>query len=337
MEESKMPTVKQLEDFAHRVHVPFGYLFLPKPPEEKISFPFFRLGTNPKDKPSLNVYDMILLMQKRQDWLSDYLRDNGYDPLPFVGKYNVESDYKEIVEDISIHLDLEENKSFSDWEDRQRYLIQKIEDAGVIVVSNGVVENNTHRSIPVEECRGFVLVDDYAPFLFLNAADAPAAKMFTLIHELAHIWVGKSVGVDLNQMLPADDPIEKLCDKVAAEFLLPEKLFDLAWDQEQDFQKLSKKLKVSPVVLARRALDRNKISKGEFVGIYKGYMAKFSDKKSGGGGNYYATAKTRVSITFAAHIRQALTSGSLLYRDAYKLTGMKGPTFDKFFEKHNMV
>jgi hypothetical protein len=65
--ETKLPTQKQLEEFSHKVHLPFGYLFLENPPQEKLSFPFFRTGSAQTFDVSLNVYDTILLLQKRQD------------------------------------------------------------------------------------------------------------------------------------------------------------------------------------------------------------------------------------------------------------------------------
>jgi Zn-dependent peptidase ImmA (M78 family) len=338
LEEKKKPTYKQLEEFANKVHVPFGYLFLPQPPEEKISFPFFRAGKNPKSKPNINVFDTILLIQKRQDWLKEFLVENGHDPLPFVGKFSAGTPYQDIVKDIRDELGLEEEwaAKFGNWEEALNSLIENLEDSGVIFISNGVVENNTKRKIPVEECRGFVIVDDYAPFLFVNAGDAKAAQMFTIVHELAHIWLGKSAGFDFVQMLPANDPIEKLCNLVAAEFLVPEIAFSNAWKKNQDFKWLSKRFKVSEIVIARRALDLKKISRREFLKFYNFYMARFKNKKESTtpGGDYYATAKKRVSVTFASHVKQAINSDQLLYRDAYKLTGMSGNTFENFFDKH---
>jgi len=87
LEGEKRPTVKQLEEFSKKVHVPFGYLFLPQPPEEKLPIPFFRSNGDQAEKVSINVYDTILLLQQRQDWLRDYLLDNDNEPLPFVGKF----------------------------------------------------------------------------------------------------------------------------------------------------------------------------------------------------------------------------------------------------------
>ena len=75
LEGEKKPTVKQLEDFSKKVYLPFGYLFLPEPPKEKLPIPFFRSEGKRADKVSVNVYDTILLMQQRQGWLKWYLKE----------------------------------------------------------------------------------------------------------------------------------------------------------------------------------------------------------------------------------------------------------------------
>src|SRR5690606_9495210 len=200
----KKPTVKQLEAFSKKVHLPFGYLFLHEPPTENIPIPFFRTNGSKNQEVSLNVYDTILLIQQRQDWLRDYLKDNEFENLPFVGKYNGVYNVSAIVNDIRQTLGLSENwaSQLGSWEEAQNYLIETIEDKGIITVFNGVVENNGYRKIPVDECRGFVLVDDIAPFMFINNADSKSAQMFTIVHELAHIWTGHSAGFDFRKLQP---------------------------------------------------------------------------------------------------------------------------------------
>ena len=339
IEGTKKPTVKQLEDFSKKVHLPFGYFFLKEPPKENLPFPFFRNNNlQTTNKVNVNVYDTILLVQKRQEWLRDYLTSREFDELPFVGKFKGKSDVKEIVLDIRKTLGLKENwaNEFPTWEKALDYLTTKIEDNGIIMIFNGVVENNTSRPIKVDDCRGFVIVDSIAPFMFINNADGKAAQMFTIVHELAHIWTGHSAGFDFDNLQPADDPIEKLCDKIAAEFLVPEYSFNEIWRQNPKIKTVAKYFKVSEIVIARRALDTNKITKKDFLNFYEEYKNQIFFKKEtqGGGGDFYATAKKRISITFAAHINNAVKSGNLLYRDAYKLTSLKGDTFQNFFSKH---
>lgn len=338
LEGEKKPTVKQLEDFSKKVHLPFGYLFLPEPPKEKLPIPFFRTNNRQATNVSLNVYDTILLMQQRQDWLKDYLIENEFDKLPFVGKFINQYDVQTIVADIRKTLDFKENwaSDFKTWQEAQDHLVGHIEDKGIITVFNGVVENNTSRPISVDDCRGFVLVDEIAPFMFINNGDYKSAQMFTIVHELAHIWTGHSAGFDFRKLQPADDPIEVLCDKVAAEFLVPKNTFNEVWEHNASIKYASRFFKVSEIVIARRALDTGKISKKEFFKFYEEYSNReFIKKESqGDGGNFYATTRKRLSITFASHINNAVKSGKLLHRDAYKLTSLKGDTFQTFFSNH---
>lgn len=337
IEGEKEPTVKQLEEFSRKVFLPFGYLFLQIPPKESLPIPFFRSNGTLAEKVSLNIYDTILLLQQRQEWLKGYLEDSGFEKLPFVGKFRGKFDAKAIVQSIREELDLNENwaSNFQKWEDALNHLVELIEDKGIIIVFNGVFENSTRRKIPVDECRGFVLVDEIAPFMFVNNADYKSAQMFTLVHELAHIWTGQSAGFDFRKLQPADNPIEKLCDQVAAEFLVPEKEFDMQWNQNPNTKTIARYFKVSEIVIARRALDTGKWSKRNFFDFYEAYQNReFQKKANQGGGNFYATAKKRLSVTFASHVNTAVKSGQLLYRDACKLTSMKGDTFENFFSKH---
>ncbi len=335
---TKNPTVKQLEDFSKNVHLPFGYLFLSNPPVEKLPFTFYRTGNTSTTQVSINVYDTILLIQQRQDWLSDYLNDNGFNPLPFVGKFSNNNNIKEIVSDIRATIGLDENwaASFKTWQDAQDHLVLHVEDNGIIAIFNGVVENNGHRKIPVEECRGFVLVDRMAPFMFINNADYKSAQMFTIVHELAHIWTGHSAGFDFRKLQPANDPVEILCDKIAAEFLVPEHSFQRIWQNHPEIKYAARHFKVSEIVIARRALDTGKISRKQFFDFYEEYSRREFTKKQeqGDGGNFYATVRKRLSVTFASHVNNAVKSGQLLYRDAYKLTSLKGDTFKTFFAEH---
>lgn len=334
----KKPTVKQLEDFSRKIHVPFGYLFLEEPPKEELNFPFFRTGKEATDQVSLNVYDIVQQVQKRQDWLSEYLQEEDHEPLEFVGKFSLETPFKEIVNDIRKTLGLQINWAgyHNTWERALEFLTIQIEEIGIVTNFSGIVGNNTRRTIDVNECRGFVLVDDYAPFMFVNSADAKAAQMFTIIHELAHIWIGQSAGFDMQKLLPADDPIELLCDKVAAEFLVPQNYLLSIWQEEKNFQKLNRVFKVSPIVVARRALDLNLISKNDFFGFYNNYINQIKNLRlnSGGGGNFYATAKKRVSLMFASFVNNAVKEQKILYRDAYKLTGLKGDTYANFIKEY---
>ncbi|HMN48763.1 MAG TPA: ImmA/IrrE family metallo-endopeptidase [Ignavibacteriaceae bacterium] len=334
----KKPTVKQLEKFAQKVHLPFGYLFLDNPPEEKLPIPFFRTINSQEHKINLNIYDSVLILQQRQNWLTDYLKENNYPKLNFVGKFSRNPDINEVVNDIRTTLKINEEwaREFSTWEKAKDHLTQLIEDAGIITTFSSIVGNNTRRKIKVDDCRGFVLVDEYAPFMFINSADSKSAQMFTIAHELAHIWIGKSAGFDFRQLQPANNDTEVLCDKIAAEFLVPAKSIEESWKTVKDISQLAKHFKVSQIVIARRLLDLGKINKSEFIIFYENYISTdFAHSESReSGGDFYKTQRKRLSVRFISFVNQAVKEHKLLIRDAYNLTNLKGETYHTFMREH---
>lgn len=333
----KKPTIKQLEKFSQKVHVPFGYLFLKTIPAETIPIPYFKRNDN--NKVSLNVYDTVLILQQRMQWLHEYLQNLDEPALPYVGSMTQNRNINEVVQSIRTTLGLEKTwaKEFTSWEEALKNLTLRVEDAGINIVFNSVVGNNTHRTINVDECRGFVLTDEYAPFMFINSADSKAAQMFTVLHELAHIWIGRSAGFDLRELSAADDPIEKFCDKIAAEFLVPEEELKTQWDNNNiEIKKLAHYFKVSQLVIARRLMDLTYINKDDFISFYSDYLKRIKERKKikkSSGGDFYKTQNRRIGTQFANFVRNAIKGNSILYRDAWQLTGLNGKTFDKFINQ----
>jgi Zn-dependent peptidase ImmA (M78 family) len=133
--------------------------------------------------------------------------------------------------------------------------------------------------------------------------------------------------------LPANDKSEKFCNKVAAEFLIPAKDFPKAWNETElaadRYRQLSRQFKVSPIVVARRALDLNYITHQAFSEFYREYV-KAEFKAKGSGGDFFATQHVRVGERFGRAVVMAAKEGRLLYRDAFQLVGFGGATFDKF-------
>lgn len=332
------PTLRQLEDFAKAVSVPFGYLFLPEPPEERLPIPHFRtLTPQPAGRPSPDLLETIYIMQQRQAWMREYLIDQGHEPLPFVRSATVREGPGEVARRIRAVLGLDANWAASQqtWTGALRMLRERAEDAGILVVTSGIVGNNTRRKLNVEEFRGFVLVDEYAPLVFINGADGKAAQMFTLAHELAHVWLGSSASFDLHDLQPAADETEQACNRIAAEFLVPEVSMRAIWDevrgQPDHFQAVARRFKVSEIVVARRALDLGLIRKDEFFEFYEEYRERERAKSRGEeGGNFYATQTLRLGRRFGGAVVRAVREGRLLYSEAYRLTGLYGRTFEEY-------
>lgn len=336
--DKKQPTLKQLESFAKATATPLGYFFLTKPPEDKFIIPHYRtVADRETEKPSMELLDTIHTMQRRQEWMKDYLIENGINPLTFVGSADLTDEPKQVAKkirkELGLHNDWASKKGT--WEGALRDLIRKIEDIGILVMINGVVGNNNHRKLNVHEFRGFVLIDDYAPLIFINGADGKAAQMFTLAHELAHIWYGYSAIFDLEKLQPADDDIEHACNQTAAEFLVPENEFLKAWkdcaEDMERYQKMARHFKVSELVIVKRAYDLSLISKEMYFDHYHQRNIAAKARKNSRA-DFYATQSLKLGRRFSQAMINNVKSGKLLYRDAYRLTGLYGNTFEKFAE-----
>lgn len=343
------PTLKQLEKFSKVTAVPFGYFFLNEIPKVTLPIPFFRtlkMDIHPYEKSQEKSYspeliDTLRIIGLRQEWLKEYLITKGYEPLRFVGSANITNDYKIISNSIRNQLKLDENwaEKQHTWLDALNYLLEKTENVGINVVRNGIIGNNTHRKLDFNEFRGFVMVDEIAPFVFLNGNDFKSAQMFTLAHELAHVWLGSSAIFDLRELLPAENPTEILCNKVAAEFLVPEKSLNEKWitfkKTKNPYFEIASFFKVSEIVAARRVLDLNLISKKEFLDFYNKYISKEYKVKKKEGGDFYNTQPFRIGKRFANAVFTAVKEGSLLYREAYRLTDLNASSFQEFEKRFN--
>ena len=327
---NKKPTFKQLETFAKSVNVPFGYLFLDKTPEESVPFPVFRGEAGRRDHFDLNVYDTANCILKRQEWLEDYLEDNGIETCGFVNSANLRTPVMEATSKLRNALGLDSRWAFAlaNPNVAVNMLTERMELAGVFVTFSGIVGNNTRRTIDVRECRGFALVSKTAPCVFVNSGDSPSAQLFTLIHETAHILIGRSAGHIATDTL-CDDAEERWCDSVAAEFLVPTAELRDAWNG--DLKNISKKFKTSELVIARKAHDLGLLSDDGYRKFWMSYNKRdVARKKSSGGGNFYKTSVKRVGKLFAIHVRSAVRDRQLSYTEAYRLTNLYGRTYDKF-------
>lgn len=334
------PTLKQLEDFAIKTYTPLGYLFLDKPPEEPLKIPDFRtVGNYTNRKFSINLRDTIHTMRYRQDWLRETMIENGADPLPFVGCAKLHDDPLRVAEEIRRKLKLDGNwtNEISTWESAVSELWSRIESLRIMAIITGIVGSNTHRKLDVTEFRGFALSDPYAPLIFVNGADSKSAQIFTLVHELAHIWLGEE-GISGFEYLtpPRDNSIENWCNEVAAELLVPEKQLRSDWKnilkKSQPFHTLSRKYKVSPIVIAHRARDLKFIDQKRFKEFYDEFTNK--KHKKTGGGNYFTNKKFSIGKLFGSEVLNAAFEGRIGFREAYNLTEMNGGTFQKYYETH---
>ncbi len=341
------PTLKQLERFARTTHVPFGYLFLDTPPDETLPIPDFRtMAAAGLARPSPDLLDTIYLCQQRQEWYRNYAQMIGEEPLPFVGRATLQDDVVLTASDIrrELGIDIEERRTMPTWTQALRHFIDRAETAGILVMVSSIVGNNPHRHLSPEEFRGFSLVDDYAPLIFINGADTVSAKMFTLAHELGHVWLGQAGVSDAEITTFTDEQVERWCNSVAAELLVPLGNLDREYRPDASLQdeisRLARVFKVSTLVILRRIFDMGYLDEGEFWDAYRGEQKRLSkiERRGEGGGNFYRTLSARVSKRFAQAVVASALEGQTLFRDAFQMLGIrKQATFDKLVEALGMA
>ena len=328
----KRPTLKQIEAFCSATHTAVGHFFGGDPPEEPVPIPDFRtIANTPVSKPSGNLLDTVYLCQNRQYWYEEYARIEGEPPQPFVGSAAVTDPVEGVAADIrkALGFDLEERRRMSTWTEALRNFIAQADDAGILVMVSGVVGSNTHRKLDPAEFRGFALADPFAPVIFVNGADTKAAQMFTLAHELAHIWLGESALSDSEARQAPRHGVERWCNEVAAELLVPLAVLreECRAGQElrSELDRLARRFKVSTLVVLRRMRDAGFLRFNEYRAAYDSELERVRKAAAaGGGGNFYLTVGARVSKRFARAIIVSTFEGQSLYTDAFYLLGVRG-------------
>lgn len=326
------PTLKQLEDFARLTHTAIGYFFLPQPPELELPVPDFRTVRNEAlAEPSSDLLDTLYLCQQRQDWYRDHARMHGLPALPFVGSASLKESPEAVAQRLreTLRLSTEVRRQMPTWTDALRQLIAKAEDAGVMVMVSSVVGSNSHRKLDVDEFRGFALADNLAPLVFLNGADSKAAQMFTLAHELAHVWLGATGVSDAQVGQVPEQQTERWCNQAAAELLMPMAELRAAHERDapipDEIQRLAREFKVSTLVALRRLFDSGYIGQTALWQHYREEQERLRTLKerSSSGGDFYHSLGARTSKRFARAIVSSTLEGLTSFPDAFRMLGVR--------------
>ena len=225
----------------------------------------------------------------------------------------------------TLGFDVEARRQMPTWTDALRHFIDQADKLGILVMCSGVVLNNNRRHLDPEEFRGFAMADNLAPLVFINGADTKAAQMFTLAHELAHIWIGQSAVSDAQARLLPNMGVENWCNRVAAELLVPLAVLRTEYNRSAELGKevsrLARHFKVSTLVILRRIHDAGGLTQDELWQAYDQELARLRAISKGSGGDFYLTQAARVSKRFARALVISTLEGQTLHRDAFRMLG----------------
>lgn len=257
------------------------------------------------------------------------MHEIGLPPCAVVGRFTLNDDIKAVVADIrqSLNLPMPDKGNGDNYFDN---LIAAAENVGILVMRSGIVGSNTRRKLQVSEFRGFAIYDQYAPVVFINSADVKAARLFTLAHELAHLWLSSS---GISNLLNCQKNEEVRCNAIAGELLLPEQAFKNQWRADIFWQDnlapISKQFHVSTLVVAKRALDCSYISQEDYGNYYQLQLKAFQQQSSSGGSFINNTKAKNGKRLMKAATTQAL-SGHILLRDAARVLGIQPNQIKRF-------
>ena len=209
------------------------------------------------------------------------------------------------------------------------------------MLRSGQVGSNTHRLLDVEEFRGFAISDSFAPLVFINSRDAKAAQIFTLAHELAHLWIGMS-GISNPDYAERSGyqghTIDQHCDRIAAEVLVPREDFALAWidgrSLDENLEDLARRYRVSAFVVLRRAYDLDKIQADTYRAKYHELLSESISRVARKDAPIcYPSLLARNSTTFTNALMVATAEGRVAPSEAASLLNVRIATLSGV-EKH---
>lgn len=340
------PTIRQAETLAHAYRRPFALFFLPEVPRDFLPLQDFR-RTSAKQLGTASVF-IIREIQQKQAWIRDVFEENSEKKLPFVGRFSMKDSPIKVANDILHTLQINPLKYSVDNPIKE--WINKSESKGIFISRTSFIHSKL--KLDSDEIQGFTIADPYAPFVFVNSEDWDTPQLFTLVHELAHIWIAES-GVS-NEVIPEImqkdklHPVELFCNEVAANALMPNgimKSFNpTSLKSYNEIFKASKNIGVSTFAFLIRIFNLNLISSGDYQRLkaeadkgYKDFLIRQEEKKlkqkeKEGGPNYYLLVLNKNSKLFTQIVLDAFRGGIVEPTTASNLLNIKVNKFPKLEE-----
>ncbi|WP_157754727.1 ImmA/IrrE family metallo-endopeptidase [Nigerium massiliense] len=313
-----------------------------EPPKLNLPVPDFRSGyTAMAGEPSANLVAVLDQSERRQAWYKEFAEANGLGELGFVGSA---ADMKpaEAAGEMRRTLSFEVSDRRGSWADTRRTLIRNFEELGGLAIATSMVGNKTRKLLDPNEFRGFSFVDTTAPLVFVNTNQTMNGQIFTLAHELAHVWHGQS-GIDSPEIsITPDSPTERWCSLTASHFLVPredlKERMDKLPKQELPLKldALARAYKCGTLVILQALRDSRLVEFENFGATYAAEEARLDGfvKEGGGGGDFYNSQPLRASERLSRAVLQETSEGRTTLSEALSLMSMKSPaTLDEYAKR----
>ncbi|MDR3112523.1 MAG: ImmA/IrrE family metallo-endopeptidase [Elusimicrobiota bacterium] len=348
-EGTDFPTIYIAKILSKLYGIKFITFYLPSVPKKIKPLKDFR-GIPDPNIFSKNFIFLMREIQGKQEWTKEYLTNKSKKPIAFVDsialEYGIEHCTKEAVNLLNKLLLSDTIELSSKVDDTFKILVKKIESLGVFVSIGNSYNGHHLYSVEPSEARGFAIADKIAPFVFINSKDNKKAQIFTLIHEVCHLFLGESGISDTSS--GNKNPTEIICNKATAEFLMPTEKFHEIWNStktnslDEKIKILGEKFPTSRLSITIRAYALRLISNKTFDETYAHYKKEVKDftaikkkqqAKGGFSDPYLKTLKIN-GKQFVNTVMEAYSSSEIMISSACSLLGIpKTVNFDVYEQK----
>lgn len=323
------PTFKQAVDLAKTLQIPFGYLWLKEPPKEQEIIPDLRtIGNGGLAQMPLELKTAVNDVKQKQEWFKEYAKTNGILKCEAIGRFKGSDDTQGIADDITARLEIQDLVGSGCDKDRMlKNLIEKIEKLGILVMRNSILRGNTKKKLNLDTFRGFAIFDEFAPLIFINTNDSKAGQIFTLMHEVAHLWIGQSGISDLD--IRENNKIELACNEIAAKILMPKTKIQKAFGEfgeDRWLERIADRFSVSALAVLNRLRSLNLLAPSRYQELYDAELEKFSripKTRPSGAPPPEVMVRVRNGYLFTFAVTSSVLSGDETYTNGASLLGFK--------------
>lgn len=323
------PTFKQAVDIAKTLQIPFGYLWLKEPPKEQEIIPDLRtIGNGGLAQIPLELKTVVNDVKQKQEWFKEYAKTNGILKCEAIGRFKGSDDTQEIADDVTARLEIQDLVGSGCDKDRMlKNLIEKIEKLGILVMRNSILRGNTKKKLNLDTFRGFAIFDEFAPLIFINTNDSKAGQIFTLMHEVAHLWIGQS-GISDSDILE-NNKIELACNEIAAKILMPKTKIQKAFrefDDDRWLECIADRFSVSTLAVLNRLRSLSLLALRRYQELYNAELERLSripKTRLSGAPPPEVMVRVRNGYLFTFVVTSSVLSGDETYTNGASLLGFK--------------
>lgn len=323
------PTFKQAVDIAKTLQIPFGYLWLKEPPKEQEIIPDLRtIGNGGLAQIPLELKTIVNDVKQKQEWFKEYAKTNGILKCEAIGRFKGSNDTQKIADDVTARLEIQDLVGSGCDKDRMlKNLIEKIEKLGILVMRNSILRGNTKKKLNLDTFRGFAIFDEFAPLIFINTNDSKAGQIFTLMHEVAHLWIGQGGISDLD--IQNHNEIELICNEIAAKILMPKTKIQKAFREFNDdmrLERIADRFSVSTLAVLNRLRSLSLLAPRRYQELYDaelGRLSRIPKTRPSGAPPPEVMVRVRNGYLFTFAVTSSVLSGDETYTNGASLLGFK--------------